>query len=217
VILLASVTSTDLTSAIHVPLQEHLGADPVPAPCVDPQQVSTCGQHLKGTGMFALAPSSPPDEVMTGKITAGRYAGGPGKAILPLSLSAGDPVLVHLIGARAELPSVTDAGFTAGVLGGGIPATEVDGVLLPAMRDSMNAEIARDCPAPTSPDCGCAWLSAGAGDIALFDKAPADCTISLDEITSNLLIKTLLAPDLIVDGIPALSVGVGISAVPATF
>ena len=143
--------------------------------------------------------------------------GGRGLAIRPLSLFDRAPVFVHLIGARAAIPSVTDAGFAAGVLGGGIAQTEIDGVVLPAMRDGMNGLIAHDCATKTPPGCGCASSSRGATYLSLFDKSPADCTISLDEIKSNDLIKTLLAPDVSIDGIPALSVGVGMSAVPATF
>jgi hypothetical protein len=46
---------------------------------------------------------------------------------------------------------------------------------------------------------------------------PKDCTISVSEVAQNSLIQSLLAPDVMIDGVEALSVGVSASAVHAAF
>jgi hypothetical protein len=53
-------------------------------------------------------------------------------------------------------------------------------------------------------------ISAGCG-------GDSDCMITVDEIKNNSLIVSLLAPDVTVEGMQALSLGVSVHAVVATF
>ena len=53
--------------------------------------------------------------------------------------------------------------------------------------------------------------------IGLFDTTPHDCTISEPEIENNSLIMSLFAPDVMVDGQQAVSIGVQVTAVHAEF
>lgn len=44
-----------------------------------------------------------------------------------------------------------------------------------------------------------------------------DCAVSVAEIEENSLIQSLLAPDVMVEGQQALSLGIKVEAAPATF
>ena len=52
------------------------------------------------------------------------------------------------------------------------------------------------------------------GDITGTTK---DCAVSIDEIKGNSLIQSLLAPDVTIDGKMALSLGIKVEAVHATY
>ncbi len=54
IVLLANMKATDLSNATGAGLHVYLGdaATAMPTPCTDPEMISTCGQHLQGTGMF---------------------------------------------------------------------------------------------------------------------------------------------------------------------
>jgi hypothetical protein len=78
------------------------------------------------------------------------------------------------------------------------------------------AAIARDCPLQTPPNCGCAAASEGNTWLNLFD-ANDDCMVSIAEIQGNALVQSLLAPDVMIDGQNALSLGMRVTAVRAAF
>jgi hypothetical protein len=46
---------------------------------------------------------------------------------------------------------------------------------------------------------------------------PKDCAVSIDEIKNNNVIMSLLAPDVKIDGVDALSLGVKATAVKGSF
>lgn len=222
IILLANVKATALDMANGVALQVYLGTNPSPAPCTDPNDDTTCGKHLAGTGTFDVDASGPTDAVMVGKIIGSQFTGGPGKVTLKLSLS-GAPVQLDLIGARAKLGGVTDTAIgsdaSPGVIGGAITQADLDSKVIPAVVQTFNDQIAANCPVPVDPskaDCGCTGGTTTI--ISLFDKAPThDCNITIDELKNNDLISTLLAPDVSIGGVEALSVGVGVTTVKGTF
>lgn len=57
----------------------------------------------------------------------------------------------------------------------------------------------------------------GSTDTALFDTTPKDCVITLDEIRNSPLIRSLLAPDVLINGQAALSLGFAVTATRAAF
>jgi hypothetical protein len=126
------------------------------------------------------------------------------------------PATLNLIGARVKLvPTATT--IMDGVLGGGVTTAERDAKIYPRIRDGANEAIMRDCTMLTAPpNCGCTPGSTGKSMTNLFDTAPKDCVVSLDEIKNNTLLQSLFAPDIMLEGQPAL-VGIGFTAVHAGF
>jgi hypothetical protein len=220
-LLLADYQATSLSSASNAGFSLYLGdsAAITPAPCTDTTMLSTCGQHLTGTGSFAISAASPRDTQLTGSIAGGIFTGGPGRFSIPVALT-GAPIVVNLIGARIRITESTEASI-AGILGGAIAQTDIDSNVLPAIKDQLETVLVRDCGAAAArvaPACGCAANSTGAGVIAGFDTAaPQDCTVSIAEIKAQPFVASGLKTDIMVDGMPALSVGIGFTAKKATF
>jgi hypothetical protein len=78
--------------------------------------------------------------------------------------------------------------------------------------------VTRDCPTPTAADCGCpAGNSTGKTILNLFDNNPKNCIVTVEEIKGNTLLQSLLAPDVMIDGRAALSLGLKVKATGATF
>jgi hypothetical protein len=241
IVLLANIKATALDTAKGVALEVFIG-DPkqvTPAPCdpiTDPLMDANCGKHLKGTGMFKLTADSPTDSHVVGKIIGGTFNGGPGDMTVQISLSAdvGAPLTLNLIGARAKLSGVSATGVgtdaSPGILAGGITKPDLDGRVLPAVHDTLAAQIIRDCymadgktPNGPAPGCGCKDKSTGATVLTLFDKPPMqNCDVTLDEIKNSTIIKQLLSPDIMVKDssgamTPVLSVGVGVTLTGGMF
>lgn len=230
IILLANLKATALDMATGVALEVFVGdsATAMPQPCTDPANptAQTCGNHLKGTGMFTIAADSPMDAQIVGKIIGGQFTGGPGSVTLEITLSAtaGAPIQLNLIGARAKIPGITATALgsdaSPGIIAGAVTQSDLDTKVIPAVQTTVSNQITRDCD-PTMktalPPCGCKSGSTGATVISLFDKAPADCAVTVDEIKNNDLIKTLLAPDVMINGTAALSVGVGVTGTTGTY
>jgi hypothetical protein len=213
--MLADVEATDLTTAAQATFALFDGANAMPAPC-NGSSDTTCRHHLAGTATFDVATMSPHDTALAGSIAAGVVTTGPGTLHLRTAVF-GALVDLKLIGARVRLDQPTDTSIMTGVIAGGITQDEIDTSLLPPLQITLTAQIAHDCNALTSPPgCGCTSGSAGSTVIGLFDTNN-DCAVTLDEIKTNSLIVALLTPDVTIDAMPALSVGVGVSAVHAAF
>ncbi len=216
-IILATLQTTDFTSASGAGFMTYKGANPSPAPCTNTND-TVCGHHLTGSGTFDIAASTPMDPLLVGNFASGTMSTPVGVASMPLPLAFGGTMFtVELIGARVQVTAASATGLTA-ILAGAIPSSQMDTKVYPAMQTGFMAEIARDCTALTSPPtCGCTSGSAGAQDISLLDTNPTDCAITVMEIKSNSLISALFAPDVTIDGQMGLSVGVKVTAVGATF
>lgn len=217
-ILLGDLQATSLTSAKHAGFRLYEGANPNPAPCVSPTNLSTCGQHLQGTGTFDVAAGTDPSEFVEGNIVAGTLDAGPGKLHLIVSL-LGVPLDLHLQEAKVHLGGITATAVGAGVLGGAIAETDIHDQFFPGAQVVFSQIVGRDCTGGGPPQCGCLGGTPGAALIGIFDT-DHDCAISLAEVQSNGTFQTLLAPDLDVDGdgtAESLSAGVGFTAVSATF
>lgn len=213
-IMLADVESASLTggTATFALVQ---GTNAMPAPCNGAAD-TTCRHHLAGTATFEVATTSPHDAPLAGTISGGVLNAGPGTIHIATSFF-GAPITLQLIGARVRLTQPTEALLMSGVIAGGVTQTELDATLYPGMQTAITAQIALDCTALTSPPaCGCADGSTGKTDIGLFD-ANQDCAVSVDELKTNSLILSLLAPDVTIGTEQALSFGVGITAVHAAF
>jgi len=215
--LLVSLQTPSFTSAGGAGVKVLLGDNPSPAPCTDPLNPATCAQHLKGTGMFDVTSEQ---AALTGKIVSGTMNAGPGDLSLQISI-AGATVNLDLIGGRAQASGMSEDKITSVIVAGAVTEENLNNDVLPAIAGQLGPIIADDCTALDmpmgTPPCGCPDGSTGKQVISLFDTAPKDCMITVDEIKNNGLIMSLLAPDVNIGGVMALSLGLKVSTVKATF
>ncbi len=220
IILLVDFQAPNFTSTTAAGLQIKLGDDATasPAPCTDPLDPTTCGKHLAGTGVFTVAAGSPNNVAVGGKIAGGVFTGGPGRLALQIALGGSDAIQLDLIGARAKGTGITADGFTELILAGALSQNDLDTKVIPAIHAQLGPIITQDCTGTAPPDpCGCEANSTGKTVIGLFDTSPKDCTVTIEEIRTNSLIMSLLAPDVTIDGVEALSLGIKVTTVKATF
>ena len=234
IILLANVKATSLTTANGVGAWIFLGDTPSTAPCTSDTD-TTCRGHLDGSTSFGISPESPGanDALISGQIVGGQMTGGPGNVTIEISLVSGEDtgIVVDLVGARMKISSVSETALTGGILGGAVTEDALNDDIMPALHGILSDTIGQDCTGTAAPCCEDG--STGQLLIDLFDESdPQDCMVTLEELKSNSLISSLLAPDVdLFDGDPnagnysprtdgvkdSLSLGIGFSAVPATF
>ncbi len=218
IILLVDFQTKSFTSSSAAGIQVFLGdkAQTTPAPC-NGSADTTCGHHLTGTASTAISATSPNNAALAGKIVGGTFTGGPGKLSLQISLGGNAPIQLDLIGAKVKASGITDTTIGGAIFAGAISKDDIDNKIIPAIPPQLNITIMRDCNAPTMPPgCGCTSGSTGATIISFFD-ANKDCTITPEELKMNSLVMSLLQPDVTIDGVMALSLGIKATAVGAMF
>jgi hypothetical protein len=129
----------------------------------------------------------------------------------------GSPLVLDLVGARVKMSMLGANGIGTGIIAGAITQSDINTKVYPQMQVSLAAQVAKDCTNTTPPQCGCAAGSTGLTILNLFDTAPKDCAVTLAEVQSNTLFQSLLAPDVTINGMPAISLGVKVTAVRAGF
>jgi hypothetical protein len=216
--LLGDIQAEALTTATNAGFRVYLGMIQSPVACTNPDDDTTCGQHLQGTGSFVAEPS---DALVKGNIVNGRFTGEDGELTLKLALE-GTLIDLNLIAAKAEL-TVTADGITEGIIGGAITKAELDTNVIPAVGATIQNIIEDDCvgtPNEGGADlCGC---PSGTGRTlrGLFDTDNS-CEVTQTEVSDSPFIRTLLSPDLDLleptMQADSLSVAVGITTVKATW
>jgi hypothetical protein len=220
---LADLQATAFDTADDSALYIWKGANPVPPACLDDLD-TVCRRHLDGNGSFDVATPDPEDAMIFGGITGGHYSGSRGVIVLEVPLFVSDTALtLQLIDARAEV-DVAETALTTGKLAGAVTDRYIQDSLIPQLETVFAALTDRDC-AGVDPDC-CIPDSDGDIVVGLFDT-DGSCTISLTELQDSVLLDSLLAPDVDIldeeglsgsDGVlDSLSLGVGFTAIPATF
>jgi hypothetical protein len=229
IILLVDFQAPNFDNTSAAGLQVKLGDSDTatPAPCntdetfcdmSDPPVCNGCGHHLEGEGVFTVAPGSPTNDAVGGKINGGVFSGGPGNLALQIALGGGNPIQLDLIGARAKGTGISATGFTELILAGALTQEDLDTKVIPAVHAQLGPLIERDCTGTAPPDpCGCEAGSTGKTVFGLFDTDPKDCTVTIEEIKTNSLIMSLLAPDVTIDGKQALSLGIKVTTTKASF
>jgi hypothetical protein len=242
-ILLADFQTKDFNNTSAAGIQAFLGANAMPPAC-NGSADTTCQHHLQGTGSFDLAASQPGNAALAGKIVNGTFTGGPGDLALQIALGGTNPIELDLIGSRAKGQglSATNLGMTTNpntatastsqgvVLAGALTQDDLNNKVIPAIQMQLIPIIVRDCCGPgntahpdctglatANPPCGCVDGSTGKTILGLFDTTPKDCAVTVSEIQNNSLIMSLLAPDVTINGKMALSLGIQVTAVGATF
>jgi hypothetical protein len=197
------------------------GRAPVPSPCNTGEVVTCtaagctgCGRHLiPSGGSFGVA-NDPP--ALVGTIEAGVFKGGPDTAHIALALFT-TPIELDLIGARVAASSASAPAIGSLIIGGALPNSAVMTQLIPGIQTGVAVIVARDCTDPTAPPaCGCTDGSEGRSLLGLYDTNQ-DCQVSISEVTNNSLLTSLLSPDVTIDGVMGLSLGIKVTAERATF
>lgn len=228
IILLADLQATDLTNATGVGLQVFLGnADTAtPTPCADPEDVSTCGQHLDGSGQFDIQMDY--DALVVGSNVNGQFSGGPGEITIELALADVATVPVRLVGARATA-GVSATALSSGKLGGALHEDDIHSELIPAVADLIaSLLVSSECDG--TPDGGCCPAESTGEQVLTFFDDNEDCEVTAEELEMNSLISSTIGnPDLDLfdengdynprqDGVKeSLSLGIGFSAVSGEF
>jgi hypothetical protein len=223
IILLVDFQTADFMNTSAAGLAVKIGATPTPAPCTDPTDLTTCGQHLKGTGSFTISSSSPMDAAVGGQIVNGTFNGGPGDLSLQIALGTTEPLTLSLLAARARATGISETGMMTLTVGGALTNDDLNTQVLPAIQVQVAGVIERDCATAVPTSCTCTGAT-GMTLLNLFDGSDGtarDCKISTAEIAGNVLIKSLLAPDVCstdtCDAPDALSLGIQVQTVKGTF
>lgn len=176
-------------------------------------QKTQSSPNFDGFDTFTIDSSVPFNGLILGSLTDGHFTGGPGTALVELSL-LNQPIEVNLIAVRLEA-DLSAQGCANGKLGGGLTVDEFRSKLLPILANGINQMIQVDNSA-TNP---------------LLQSLDSDQngTITIQEIEDNPLFKIAISPDLDLldasgvfnpgqDGVKdSYSIGLGFSCVPATF
>ena len=239
IILLVDFQTKDFNSTTAAGISLYLGSNPMPAAC-NGSADTTCQHHLTGMGSFDAATNT--NTALAGKIVNGTFTGGPGHVTLQIALGGQQGIELDLIGARAKASDIsataigsttspntaTSASSGGAILAGAVTQDDLNNKIIPAVQAQIAPIVVRDCCGtgntahPTcdpnaTPSCGCMDGSTGKTILGLFDTSPKDCTVSISEIQNNSLIMSLLAPDVTIEGKMALSLGIQITTVGATF
>lgn len=230
--LLMDLQTPSFDSAGAAGIQVFIGSDAEPPACNSGEMV-TCGsgadatctgcQHdLTGSASFQIAPDSPMNAALSGPIVGGTLKAGPGDLSLQISIGGAAATEVDLIGARAEAsgmsataigdPTDPDAGGI--IFGGGITQDDLNTKVIPSVVPVIQGVLDTHCPNAMPGMCNCD--STGKTVLTLFDTN-MDCKVSAQEISMSSFGMTLLAPDITIDGMPCLSVGVKAFGVGAQF
>jgi hypothetical protein len=224
IILLIDFQTKDFTTTSNAGLAVKFGANPVPAACSSPTDM-TCGNHLTGNPSFSIATDSPTDASLGGTIVNGTFNGGPGDVTLQIALGSTTPIELNLLHARAKANSISETGIMSANVGGLLTTADLTTKVGPAIQTQVAEIIATDCtPAAPPPGCGCLTGSTGKQIMDLIDgdlDMVRDCQITTEELLGFPIVKSLLGPDSCskdsCTAPDALSVGVKVEAVKATF
>jgi hypothetical protein len=215
IILLLDLQTKDFVKSGGTGLTIKLGDMPMPAACNSATD-TTCRRHLDGNGSFAVLAGSPETEAVAGKVVGGTFQGGPGEFSLKIALGGPQGVQLDLIGARAKATGMNEAGIESIILAGALTEASLNTSVIPAIFAQIDGIVKAQCTGTTPPGCGCAANSTGATVMNLFDTMPKDCMLKVEEIQNNTLIKSLIAPDVTIEGKKALSLGIKVGAVKGT-
>jgi hypothetical protein len=189
------------------------GGNPNPTPCTAPD---SCGHHLTGTASFDDGFGGI-DDVLPGDVVAGTFTSVPGLTSIQLAFGKGRTIDIDLLAARIELSQIDPTRIGQGIIAGAITREFVSNLLLLDMQSGLNDFILDDCTFIDG-GCSCAPGSIGAEIRANFGFDPSGtCLLDDSQLRGHPQIQTLLQSDVSVDGVAAVTFGMGITAVGASF
>ena len=225
ILMLLDVQTDNFSAMTNAGATVYKGATPSPAPCLSAND-TVCRRHLAGAGMFTVPAASAHDPQLIGSVIGGTLLTTSTNGKLHVQFVFNDnattPIELEMIGARIKASGMSASAITQANLAGAISDAEIHAKLTPAIRVNVTAAVQRDCTTLNSPPgCGCTANSTGKTWLDLLDGGISgtqkDCAVSLAEVEGNSLFQSLLAPDITINGVSALSLGLRIDAVAATF
>ncbi|MFH2005069.1 MAG: hypothetical protein ABI333_00650 [bacterium] len=182
-----------------------------------------------GNDELELDPSASTNEYLCGSLTGDELRAGPDAIHMPFPLPGMGALTFHLQQVQV-LGETTETGWTSVLLGGGVPAAEIDTVLYPALLGWMNKIIQEDPNGSLAQGVtdlldgtcdssipGCENTVPGEGECDATADPPV---ITETEIRCSQIMLQALAPDVDLDNDgtnDAISVGMRIvAAVPVT-
>lgn len=230
VTLLTDIQTADFMSSPAAAF-ELLGGTGAMPPACGSGEVVTCGSDgtctgcqgdFTGSASFDVDPNPPTNPPLLGAITSGVYSAGPGALALDLPFP-GMPVELDLVDARVLVNGITPTTIgsasdpsTGIYIGGGVSMTDVDQKICAAIAAAANTALSASCSAGSG-SAGCSCSTAAATTFETLYDANGDCTVTLAEVQTSHTTQTQLAPDLVIGGVPLLSLGVKAYAVSATY
>ena len=150
--------------------------------------------NASGEEAFAVVPLTGADGYLYGSIHEGVLTAGPGHAPVQLAFDREVAVLaLSALSVRVRW-TVAEDGARDGVVAFALTRAMVEGQLLPALADGLNAQVNRDCPSQSSPFCE---PDSDGEEILTFFDDDEDGSVSVTELTENsLLAATIGNPDL---------------------
>jgi hypothetical protein len=208
-LLLMRVQAASFTSATKAVAEVWRGASQTC--CSEPKNLTLCQSEasngcFNGSHTFSPHATDPYTALFGGTINGGQMMVGPSDMTLTLNLSDVGNMVLHLKAVYVKGSLKADR-IDQGAIAGAISKTELDNTVIPALAQTLTAEVNDPNTSPSTRDT----------ILTLFD-ANGDKTIDASELSNNGLIKMLLAGDVDVDndGAPELSLGLGFEAVSAT-
>lgn len=216
---IANVVAADLVDVGNAELGMFLGQDCDGNPA----------DNFAGDELFQVRASSPTDSAVAGPIASGALNLGPGNLTVVVPFPGIGNISLPLFGARM-VGDIDANGITNGIIGGGIKEEDVQGILIPALHQTMSMTVSAACTGTMPPNCMCS--DPAAEDLlGYFDTEDHDCAISLSEVQNNIILNAFLSSDLDLfdsnngnvyapnqDGLKdSLSLGVGFTMVGAQF
>ncbi len=176
--------------------------------CPDSTKLTACKSAAKvgcfaGGDSFNLAPGSPNNQLLSGKISGGALALGPGKVTFRLHVPTWSSLDIPLT--RATISGkITPTGIATGVLRGLITQADLKTSLIPFFVERLNKTYKDPTSTATTKDF-----------IKKTFDTNKDGSITGPEVVGNALIQMVLQGDLDVDndGSKEVALGVGIKAV----
>ena len=187
------------------------GGNPNPTPCTAPD---SCGHHLTGTATFDVGFGGI-DDVLPGDVIAGTFTSVPGLTSIRLAFGKGRTIDIDLDAARIELSQIDPTRIGQGIIAGAITRDFIVGQLLREMQSGLNDFILDDCEVIVD-GCSCVVGSIGEQIRASFG-ASGTCLLDEAELLSHPSMQKLQQSDVSVDGVAAVTFGMGITAVGASF
>jgi hypothetical protein len=214
-IMLADLQTTNFEDTASTGLTMYLGGEPSPAPCLDPADLATCGQHLQGSGQFSVA-DAPASDLAVAPIKNAVFTASMSRLPVEIVLDPTSPTRLDLHGAKVRWTAIAPDHASA-ILAGGITKADVDGVVIPEAASQLDRVVVEGChPGTTVGECICNEGARGISLLTYFDDND-DCRISSAELAASNIARALLAPDITVGGEALTSFGVAVELVAATF